>query len=358
MAKYVSLKVFYTKGESSGHYDPGFQQQIEWDIPLLEGYDFEFLNNTSRSSGSQGFFGVDNNQDAIQKITAFKPTAILVYGWANKSHLKILMHFHGKIKVLFRGDSTLLQRLPWYKAIMKRELLRWVYKHVNTALYVGSHNKGYFLKYGLKEAQLAFAPHAVDNARFKSCRIPEAMALRQSFGVREEEILILFAGKLTNIKNPLLLLNAFADINPRNAHLLFVGNGHLEQQLRCNASDVASKVHFLPFQNQRFMPVIYQSCDLFCMPSRSPGESWGLAISEAMAAGKAILSSSMVGAAADLVTRENGRIFKSGDYKQLKSNLVTLISDKNKLKVLGDHSSRIIADWSFERQIKMILAHV
>ncbi len=357
LAKYVSLKVFYTKGNSSGHYDPGFRQQVEWDIPLLEGYNFEFLNNTAGSSESKGFFGVDN-PDAIQKITAFKPTTILVYGWAYKSHLKILMHFHGKTKVLFRGDSTAMQRLPWYRAIAKKAVLRWVYKHVDIALYVGSQNKLYFQKYGMKEAQLVFAPHAIDNARFRSCRHAEAMALRRALAIRDQELLILFAGKLTDIKNPLILLKAFCDISPRNAHLLFVGSGHLEEQLKSNASDCMSKVHFLPFQNQQYMPVIYQSCDLFCMPTRPPGESWGLAINEAMAARKAILCSSMVGAASDLVTHENGRIFKCGDSKQLKSSLVELISDKARLSALGDQSSKIIADWSFEKQIEIILAHV
>ncbi len=357
LAKYVSLKVFYTKGKLSGHYDPGFQQQVEWDIPLMEGYNFEFLNNTSGSLQRKGFFGVDN-EDAIEIITAFKPTTILVYGWAYKSHLKILMHFHGKIKVLFRGDSTAMQRLPWYRAIAKKAVLRWVYKHVDIALHVGSQNKVYFLKYGMKEAQLVFAPHAVDNARFRSCRHPEAMALRRALGILDQELLVLFAGKLTDIKDPLGLLKTFCDISPRNAHLLFVGSGHLEEQLKSKASNCTSKVHFLPFQNQQYMPVIYQSCDLFCMPTRPPGESWGLAINEAMAARKAILCSSIVGAASDLVTRENGRIFKCGDYKQLKSDLVELISDKARLTALGDQSSKIIADWSFEKQIKIILAHV
>jgi glycosyltransferase involved in cell wall biosynthesis len=356
LAKHIAIKVFYTMGDPINKYDIGFQQKVEWDIPLLQGYDFEFLSNKSAQPGTHRFLGIDNVQ-AIERIHEFRPTAILVYGWAYKSHLKIIRYFHGKVKILFRGDSTALYRHPIYKAVFKKILLKWVYRHVDAAFYVGSQNRTYFLKYGLKGQQLVFAPHAVDNGRFSSDRSSEATALRQSFGIRKNEILVLFTGKFKHIKDPLILLRAFLDIEPTDTHLLFVGGGHLEQRLKNNASGHKS-IHFLPFQNQQFMPVVYQSCDLFCMPSNAPGESWGMAINEAMAAGKAILSSSMVGAAADLVRIDNGRIFKCGNYNDLKTALKKLIGDKQKLKTLGERSSAIIADWTFEKQIQGILAYV
>ncbi|HEY0579871.1 MAG TPA: hypothetical protein VGC75_04115, partial [Candidatus Nitrosocosmicus sp.] len=57
----VCLKVFYTWGESSvNKMDPGFQKQIEWDIPLLEGYEYEFLVNTSDNPGTHHFNGIIN----------------------------------------------------------------------------------------------------------------------------------------------------------------------------------------------------------------------------------------------------------------------------------------------------------
>ena len=42
----VSIKVFYTWEQSKdGEYDPDFGQHRNWDIPLLAGYDFEFVKN-------------------------------------------------------------------------------------------------------------------------------------------------------------------------------------------------------------------------------------------------------------------------------------------------------------------------
>ena len=50
----VEIKVFYTWEQSKNNdkYDPGFGRMVEWDIPLLEGYEYTFVKNTSTSPGS------------------------------------------------------------------------------------------------------------------------------------------------------------------------------------------------------------------------------------------------------------------------------------------------------------------
>ena len=116
-----------------------------------------------------------------------------------------------------------------------------------------------------------------------------------------------------------MLLRAFTELNIKNTHLLFVGNGILEDQLKAEAKQHGN-VHILPFQNQQAIPAYYQACDLFCLPSKS--ESWGLSINEAMACGKAVLVSDQCGAAVDLVTEKNGRIFKSDQPTDLKKQLL------------------------------------
>jgi len=128
--------------------------------------------------------------------------------------------------------------------------------------------------------------------------------------------------------------------------LLFTGNGILEESLKLKAKQYTN-VHFIDFQNQGYMPVVYQACDLFCLPSKGPAESWGLAVNEAMAAGKAILVSDKCGCAADLVQNDkNGAIFKSGSLTELSFTLTKLL-DKEKLTALGINSSLMIKPWNF-----------
>lgn len=334
LAKKVELKVFYTAGKGST-YDKEFQRDIHWDIPLLTGYSYEWIVDRTR----------------IAQVSSYQPQCLFIYGWAPKGHLQLLRHFKNKIKIVFRGDSTLLQKLPWWKEKLKELALTWVYQHVNEAIYAGTHNKAYFLKYGLQEKQLTFAPHAIDNDRFS---FPQSTSstVRKQLGLLATDTLVLFAGKFNDNKNVLGLLRAFIGISIKNAHLLFVGNGILEDQLN-NEAQQYSNVHFLPFQNQQAMPGIYQACDLFCLPSKN--ESWGLSINEAMACGKSVLVSDQCGAAVDLVTTGNGRIFKSNEPEDLKRQLKYLLHQPLFLKEAGTRSYEIIHHWNFNVQVENII---
>ena len=104
----------------------------------------------------------------------------------------------------------------------------------------------------------------------------------------------------------------------------------------------------MDFQNQSVIPVVYQACDLFCLPSSGPGETWGLAINEAMACKKAIIASDKCGCAIDLVKKENGIIFKSGNVKELQSALNKLTANPDLLVNYGERSRAIIDDWDFD----------
>ncbi len=105
----IDLMVFYTWGEAAlgPKYDPDFGKEIEWDIPLLEGYNYTFLKNTSKEPGSHHFKGIIN-PTLIQEIEVWAPDAVWVWGCAFDSHLKAMRYFKGKVPVWFRGDSTLL----------------------------------------------------------------------------------------------------------------------------------------------------------------------------------------------------------------------------------------------------------
>lgn len=351
----LHIKVFYTWGEKAiDNYDPGFDTTISWDLPLLTGYPYEWAKNTSSDPGSHRFKGIVT-PDLIQNIEAWQPDAVLIYGWAYHSHLKTLRYFKNKLPVFFRGDSTLLDPSGKLKRYARALLLRWIYTYADYALYTGTNSKAYFKAYGMKENEMIFAPHAIDNHRFAADRDSEVQELKMKLGIAQGDIIILFAGKLDRKKDPLLLLDSFLQLKKEAVHLLFVGNGVLEQTLKQKAS-ANPHVHFMDFENQSYMPVIYQACDLFCLPSSGPGETWGLAVNEAMACSKAILVSDKVGCAADLVKNGyNGSIFKACSLPSLAEQLAGLI-DKGKdgLREMGANSENIINDWTFQRQASAI----
>jgi len=325
----VDLRVFYTWSQAArgGHYDAGFSAAVSWDVPLLAGYAYQFVPNVAPKPGPTHFNGLVNPTLALD-IEAWHADAVLVFGWAYRSHLLAMRRFKGRIPVLFRGDSTLLDQGSWWRTALRRMYLRWVYRHVDLAIAVGSNSRDYFAWCGIPPARIAMAPHSVDTARFgadSASREARAAAWRLALGIDTDSVVFLFAGKLQLKKDPSLLLEAFR-LLPPGSHLIYVGSGELEADLKAQARGLAA-VHFLPFQNQSAMPTVYRLGDVLVLPSRGPGETWGLALNEAMACARAVIASSKVGGARDLITAgENGWTFAAGDRQSLGAILGTALA--------------------------------
>ncbi len=353
LAKACGLKVFYTWGPNwlSNKFDPGFGKEIKWDIPLLDGYTYEFLYNVSQQPGSHHRKGIDN-PDIINKLEDFSPDTILVHGYNYKSHFRVMRYFKGKIPIWFRGDSTLLNKETLPKSFLKKIYLSFVYSYIDKAFYVGKNNKAYFLAFGLKETQLFFCPHAIDNEHFAKDRTNEVLQLKSRLGFNKDDIIVLYAGKFEEVKNLPKLISAFLKLKTaKQVKLLLVGNGPLETELKKQAKGNPNII-FMDFQNQGYLPVVYQCCDIFCLPSYS--ETWGLAVNEAMAAGKAILVSDKVGCAADLVFEDlNGRHFNANSIDNLTIALSDLIHSPD-LETYKLNSSQIIRKWNFHEQTRII----
>lgn len=345
----IQIKVFYTWEQAQRtQYDPGFGKTVVWDVPLLEGYAYAFVKNTARQPGSHRFRGIVN-ATLPREVADWGAHAVLVFGWSYHSHLAVMRHFKGKIPVFFRGDSTLLNERPGAKQLLRRVWLTWVYRHIDAAFYVGTNNRAYYRKHAVKESALVFAPHAIDNARFEQNAVADehaAQLRRQALGIAEGSVVFLFAGKLEPTKSPRLLLEAFLEARLPRAHLVVVGNGVLENELKARA-DGQPNVHFLDFQNQSQMPVIYRLADVFVLPSR--GETWGLAVNEAMACGRPVLVSDQVGCAVDLVKEgQNGYVFPSGDVESLGKRLESMAENAGQLAGMRKKSLEIIQNWSFD----------
>lgn len=350
--KNISVKVFFTIGSEilqTQMYNPSYRKTAEWGVPLFEGYEYEFAENIAKNKSSFHFNGI-HNPGIIKCINDWRPSSILICGWKFRSHLKLMRYYKNKIPVFFRGDSTLLDE--WNRSIIKRTLrscmLTWVYRHIDKALYVGTNNKEYYKKFGLKDNQLIYAPHAIDNDRFTNFAgvDKKAMLLKMQLGIGTDEIVILFAGRFQPKKNVQLLLKAFILAEMKNTTLLLCGRGILEAELKATAEPY-DNIHFLPHQTQTNMPVIYKTGDVFILPS-CYDETWGLVINEAMACGLPIVASDRCGSAIDLIEEgKNGHIFSSGNTLQLSGILKTYAENKSKIKEQGNYSKEKIKSFSY-----------
>ena len=101
-----SIKVFYLWNFGvSQQVDMGFKQSIQWDIPLLTGYDYEFVPNVSSKPGTHHFWGLQN-PSLLEQISVYNPDAVLLMSYNYASLYKFLWRWNRRrAPLLFRGDS-------------------------------------------------------------------------------------------------------------------------------------------------------------------------------------------------------------------------------------------------------------
>jgi len=347
----LTIKVFYLWDFGvTQQVDPDFGKSIQWDIPLLSGYEYEFVPNVSHNPGVHNWLGLQN-PSLVSQVKAYEPDAVLLMTYNYASIYSFLWNWDShQIPLIFRGDSHRLLPPTALKAWARRQFISQIYRRFAACLYVGKANYHYFRYHSVPANNLFFSPHAIDNDRFFSqteIAKQQAIIWQQELGIPQNHAVILFAGKLEQKKRPLDLLQAFLQANLDRVSLLFVGSGILEDELKSQAAGQAN-IYFAPFQNQSFMPRSYAIADLVVLPSYGQQETWGLAINEAMCLSCPVIVSNHVGCAQDLVhPGKNGLIFPAGDVSALALSLQEAFSDRQRLQNWGKESRSIISHYSY-----------
>lgn len=347
----IDLSVYYIDnfGIKGGDVGSDMGVEIKWDIPLLKGYNYEFLSNK---------FSV------LSPIRKNKFDGVLIYGWNSIINwITIFTCLLTKTPLLLQSESPLNQekQKPILIRVIKKVIFKYfLFKFVSAFLYIGKQNKKFYKFYGVPERKLFFTPYAVDNKRFqKSYKKlkPKRTQLRKELNIKQNDIVVLFVGKLIHKKRPIHLLKAYKkNINIDNTHLIFVGSGRLKNKLKeYRNKNNLDNVHFVGFKNQTELPKYYTMADIFVLPS-GIGETWGLVVNEAMNFELPIIISDIPGSGYDLVKEDkNGYKFPVGNIDELSKKLKIFINNSDKRKKFGKKSFKIVQNYSYEKDIEGIL---
>ncbi len=335
--------------------DKGFGNEVKWDIPLLEGYKYKFLRNTSPQPDVSTFFGLIN-PDIINELKDSKYDALWVHGWNSFTNwAAMLAAFKLNIPVLLRCETNLLTEISPLKSKIKHLILDSLFKQVSAFLAIGKYNFDFYQSFGVPKSKIFSVPYAVNNDFFISRAtelIPKKQELRKKYNVSEKSPVILFSGKLINKKRPFDLLKAFEAVSKDiDSSLVFLGDGVLRSNLETYVENNHIKnVFFMGFRNQTELSDFYAMSDIFVLPSGI--EPWGLVVNEAMCFGLPIIVSNKVGSSADLVKNEqNGYTYESGNITSLASHLKDLLQDETKRIRFGQSSKEIIQNWDYKKDI-------
>ena len=345
----VEFKALFAMLPDQQQQGDGFGVAFEWDLPLLEGYQWQVLDNVAADPSVTRFSGCDTPgiRDVLREQQF---DALVVNGWVVKSCLQGLSSARRLgIPCLVRGEANLLRRRAWWKSLLHRRLLH----RYSGALCIGSANKDFYRSHGIPESRLFAAPYCIENQRFQrhadewSGRTTQ---LRHRFGVPDDVVCYVFAAKFIDKKHPLELVQAFGEAVASGArcHLLMVGDGELRPVCQKFAETNNLPVTFTGFLNQTQIAEAYLAGDCLVLPSDA-GETWGLVVNEAMACGRPAIVSSLVGCAADLIKPgETGAVFPYGDWQELVRILEDYAQDRARLDGMGAQARRHVENYAPE----------
>ena len=136
----------------------------------------------------------------------------------------------------------------------------------------------------------------------------------------------LFVGRCAPEKNVGILLSAFAACP--DFTLTIVGDGPLKETWMKQAP---ANVHFRGHVSNETLPSVYQSHDVFVLPSLK--EPWGLVVEEALHYGLPVLASNKVGCGLDwIVPFQVGKLFDPTQVDDLKAALDWMAENYTALK--------------------------
>ncbi len=243
-------------------------------------------------------------------------------------------------------------------------LTRHIYRHADAIVACGEHVAAFLRTEGVDPARIFVARHAVDNHAYSRPVDPsEVAALRDRLEIGAEQKVILFLGRLTEVKGLPYLLDAFAEVARKDCVLVFAGTGSEEQALRAQAErlGIADRVRFAGYVEATSTVLYYALAWVLVLPSIELDhikETWGLVVNEAFNQGVPVIATDAVGAAAGRLVDHGvtGFVVPERDSGALAQAIATLLEDT----ALRDRMSRAcrqeIAHWTQEGMARAFVA--
>ena len=198
-------------------------------------------------------------------------------------------------------------------------------------------------------------PNGIDAGRFSAVGvrpIPEYADGRPN---------LLFVGRLEPRKGLPVLLKAYPAVKRAvpDARLLVVGGFSVEERERL-AKELESSglrdVHLVGRVPAEDLPRYYRTATVFCAPSLG-GESFGIVLLEAMAAGLPVVASRIAGYEGVMQDGKQGVLVPPGDRNLLASEIVSLLKDPRRRGQMSGEASLTAARYDWRLVAPQVLAY-
>ena len=316
-------------------------KERSWDVDLEGLRNAVFLNSKplmlKSKSEVRGYY---LSLDVIKTLNSISPDVVIVCEYNMISIQAFLYCKIRKIKVISMTDGTLYseRNFGFFRRLNRRMMI----PRADMCIASSTKSKELQMYYGAREDRItiAFLTVDVDYFQFE----------REKYHSHK----LLFIGSLIERKGIDLLLKALSLVK-KDYTLTIVGDGEEKSRLvdYVEQNGMKELVEFIPFKQKEELREIYNTHDIFILPTRE--DCFGLVINEAMAASMPVISSCYADGAYDLVIDgENGYIVNPYDSVTFANTIEKLIGNYELVEKMGKASFEIINKFSFDKTSEAI----
>lgn len=206
----------------------------------------------------------------------------------------------------------------------------------------------------LPDMPSVIVPNAINKEKFQKEHISkeQKLALRKSYGIEADDIMLLFVGRIGEEKRVLELLSVCQNAIKKNnkIKMVFVGNGPAyDEMVKKAADEVAAKsIIFTGFIEWTKVSEYYESADMFVTTSLS--EMHSMTILEAQLSGLPIVVRRDASYLDSVFDGENG--YLTDTEEEMEKKILELAADKEKMQQFGKKSLEITKRFSIETHVK------
>ncbi len=324
------------------HYNPYFKTTLVENKTIINGYKNYFLKNLSKKVIT-GFFS-RINFDVFKVIKKNENEYIFINGYQTFSSWMILLgSIIFKKKIIFKGETIREKR-----NIFKTILIKFFFLNIKFFLYSCDGNLKFYKSLRIPNKKLISFPCCVDYDFFLSYRkkyLKQRNKIRKKFGFKNKTKVILFVSKFIKRKNPGELIKCIKLMNSNNnIHLLFVGGGPEENNMRLECKKNNIKAKFISFLSQKRLGEVYLISDIYV--NTSYYDASPKTLNEALCFDIPIISPiKNIGQAKDIILDvKNGYKYQQGNLNDLINKIRksfklnrTILVKTNKLLIKKTH---------------------
>lgn len=268
--------------------------------------------------------------DVVSLARARKARILHVHGYAAADFGRLAARAAGAKLVLHEHFAD--PRMPAYQALADR-LLR---GRTDAAIAVSRSTRDFLVnERSVPADRVRVIWNGAPLDEFAPVPRERALRVRRELGLPEEALVVGTIGRLNAQKGHRFLVDAAAVLLSRRpeARVLVAGDGDLVAELRAQAASlgVADRVVFAGHRTD--VPDLLGALDVFCISSLYEGTP--LALFEAMAAGKAVVSTSVDGCREVLEDGVTGVLVPPADAAALADGLDRVLGDEGLRAALG-----------------------